>query len=72
MFTLCLGRCVYEDDVNEFDCPRCKKKNCLTCKAIHEGQNCQEYQDDIRRNAANDLAAKQTHEMLQVHCFVSK
>ena len=40
--------------------------NCLTCKAIHEGINCQEYQDDLRRRAANDEAAKATQDMLDV------
>ena len=44
----------------------CVQVNCLTCKAIHEGINCQEYQDDLRRRAANDEAAKATQEMLDV------
>ena len=44
----------------------CVQVNCLTCKAIHEGINCQEYQDDLRRRAADDEAAKATQEMLDV------
>lgn len=28
----CLGWCVYEDTVNVFHCPVCKKHNCLICK----------------------------------------
>ena len=54
------------------ECPQldalwlCLQVNCLTCKAIHEGINCQEYQDDLRRRAANDEAAKATQEMLDV------
>ena len=86
--TDCEGFCFYEDEVNHFHCPLCKKVsqnsspppplfilfvycvrlqvNCLTCKAIHEGVNCQEYQDDLKRRAANDEAAKATQEMLQV------
>jgi len=52
--------------VNEFDCPLCQKRNCLLCKAIHEGMNCQEYQEDLKRRAENDAAAKATQEMLEV------
>eukprot|EP00118_Oscarella_pearsei_P003778 m.15729 g.15729 ORF g.15729 m.15729 type:complete len:739 (+) comp26514_c0_seq6:85-2301(+) len=61
----CLGRCIYDDDVNDFDCPVCKKRNCLLCKAIHHPEmNCKEYQDDLKRKAANDVAARATQEML--------
>ncbi|XP_007906862.1 ranBP-type and C3HC4-type zinc finger-containing protein 1 [Callorhinchus milii] len=60
----CRGWCIYEDDVNEFQCPLCKKKNCLLCKAIHEEMNCQQYQDDLKIRALNDDAARQTAEML--------
>ncbi|KAL0188211.1 hypothetical protein M9458_015310, partial [Cirrhinus mrigala] len=28
----CPGWCVYEDAVNTFHCPVCKKHNCLLCK----------------------------------------
>lgn len=28
----CPGWCVYEDTVNTFHCPVCKKHNCLLCK----------------------------------------
>jgi RanBP-type and C3HC4-type zinc finger-containing protein 1 len=61
----CHGWCVYEDEVNEFPCPICNKLNCLLCKAIHEGMNCKEYQDDIARKAANDEAAKATKEFME-------
>ena len=64
--TDCPGWCVYEDDVNHFPCPICNKTNCLTCKAIHEGMNCKEYQDDLARKAANDEAARATKEFLEV------
>nr|XP_015220532.1 PREDICTED: ranBP-type and C3HC4-type zinc finger-containing protein 1 [Lepisosteus oculatus] len=33
--------------------------------AIHEGMNCREYQDDLRVRAQNDVAARQTSEMLK-------
>lgn len=35
-------------------------------KAIHKDMNCKEYQDDLRIRAENDVAAKQTTQMLEV------
>lgn len=35
----CLGWCVYEDTVNVFHCPVCKKHNCLICK-VRGGGSC--------------------------------
>ncbi|XP_077993540.1 ranBP-type and C3HC4-type zinc finger-containing protein 1-like isoform X2 [Glandiceps talaboti] len=61
----CQGWCYYDDNNNFFPCPICGKQNCLTCKAIHEGLNCKQYQDDLKRRAANDTAAKQTQLMLE-------
>ncbi|XP_075208816.1 ranBP-type and C3HC4-type zinc finger-containing protein 1-like [Anomaloglossus baeobatrachus] len=61
----CRGWCIYEDSVNEFVCPICGAQNCLICKAIHDGMNCKEYQDDLRIRAQNDAAAKQTSDMLK-------
>ena len=52
--------------MNEFPCPVCNKVSCLLCKAIHEGMNCKEYQDDIARKAANDEAAKATKQFMEV------
>ncbi|RXN17328.1 ranBP-type and C3HC4-type zinc finger-containing 1-like protein [Labeo rohita] len=62
----CPGWCVYEDTVNTFHCPVCKKHNCLLCKAIHEGMNCKQYQDDIAARAINDSAARRTRDLLKV------
>ena len=31
----CPGWCVYEDTVNVFHCPVCRKHNCLLCKVPH-------------------------------------
>ncbi|XP_063780814.1 ranBP-type and C3HC4-type zinc finger-containing protein 1-like [Pseudophryne corroboree] len=61
----CKGWCIYEDSVNEFICPICTAENCLICKAIHDGMNCREYQDDLRIRAQNDAAARQTSDMLK-------
>ncbi|OWK03536.1 RBCK1 [Cervus elaphus hippelaphus] len=62
----CKGWCFFEDDVNEFPCPVCFHVNCLLCKAVHEQMNCKEYQDDLALRAQNDMAARQTTEMLRV------
>ncbi|KAM6979617.1 ranBP-type and C3HC4-type zinc finger-containing protein 1-like [Aplochiton taeniatus] len=61
----CPGWCIYEDQVNQFDCELCKEANCILCKAIHKDMNCKEYQDDLRIRAENDQAANQTNQMLQ-------
>ncbi|CAL8339319.1 unnamed protein product [Lota lota] len=61
----CQGWCVYEDEVNEFPCDLCMETNCILCKAIHKNMNCKQYQDDLRIRAENDLAAKQTKDMLE-------
>ncbi|XP_038126417.1 ranBP-type and C3HC4-type zinc finger-containing protein 1 [Cyprinodon tularosa] len=61
----CPGWCVYEDTVNVFHCPVCRKHNCLICKAIHEGMNCKQYQDDLTARAINDSAARRTTHLLK-------
>ncbi|XP_036935237.1 ranBP-type and C3HC4-type zinc finger-containing protein 1 isoform X1 [Acanthopagrus latus] len=61
----CLGWCVYEDTVNVFHCPVCRKHNCLICKSIHEGMNCKQYQDDLAARAINDSAARRTTQLLK-------
>ncbi|KAM8757288.1 ranBP-type and C3HC4-type zinc finger-containing protein 1 [Acanthopagrus schlegelii] len=61
----CRGWCIYEDEVNEFPCELCNETNCILCRAIHNGMNCKDYQDDLRVRAENDLAAQQTKQMLE-------
>lgn len=45
----CRGFIINEGDKNlrGFTCQVCEKVNCIGCKAIHENQNCAEYQDTI-------------------------
>lgn len=62
----CGGWCVYEDEVNVFDCPVCGHANCLTCKAQHEGSTCRDYQDSLKRRAPVDVAAKKTQKKIEV------
>lgn len=38
----------------------------ILLQAIHEQMNCKEYQDDLALRAQNDVAARQTTEMLRV------
>ncbi|KAI3369881.1 hypothetical protein L3Q82_024690, partial [Scortum barcoo] len=61
----CRGWCIYEDEVNEFNCELCNETNCILCRAIHNGMNCKDYQDDLRIRAENDEAAQQTKQMLE-------
>lgn len=65
----CPGWCTYDDDVNFFLCEVCKQRNCLTCQAIHTGQNCKEYQDDLKRKAEIDVEARKTQEELEVSIY---
>ncbi|CAG07086.1 unnamed protein product, partial [Tetraodon nigroviridis] len=60
----CRGWCIYEDDVNEFPCELCGENNCILCRAIHNGMNCKDYQDDLRIRAENNMTALQTKQML--------
>ncbi|XP_045470586.1 uncharacterized protein LOC123677895 [Harmonia axyridis] len=60
----CRGWCIFEDNVNDFRCPVCRKVNCLTCQAIHMGLNCKQYQQRMTEESESDENAKQTREML--------
>lgn len=54
----CKGWCVYEDNVNEFKCPVCRRTNCLTCQVIHTGMNCRQFQEKIKDDANLDEGGK--------------
>lgn len=64
--TDCHGWCTYDEEVNFFPCPVCNERNCLTCQAIHNNQNCKEYQDDLKRKAEIDVEARKTQEEVDV------
>ena len=59
----CLTFCV---QVNFFPCPVCKQTNCLTCKAIHMGKNCKEYQDELKAEAAHNENAQKDKQAIEV------
>lgn len=60
----CPGWCFYDDNVNNFLCPVCDKTNCLTCRVIHDGKNCWEYQEDVKLSKETDEESKRTATML--------
>ncbi|GAB6022112.1 RanBP-type and C3HC4-type zinc finger-containing protein 1 [Chamberlinius hualienensis] len=49
----CSGWCYYDDNVNTFDCPVCKKKSCITCRAQHR-EDCKTYQQNLTQKALNN------------------
>ncbi|XP_060516771.1 uncharacterized protein LOC132696140 [Cylas formicarius] len=61
----CKGWCIFEDNVNDFKCPVCKRINCLTCQAIHTGMNCKQYQEKMKSESEIDEDAKRTKDMLE-------
>ncbi|XP_022653090.1 uncharacterized protein LOC111246938 isoform X3 [Varroa destructor] len=61
----CPGWCFFEDNVNNFDCPVCTKRNCLTCQAIHHPLNCLQYQDHLELDAELTEDAKKTKAFLE-------
>ncbi|CAH1960123.1 unnamed protein product [Acanthoscelides obtectus] len=61
----CKGWCIFEDNVNEFKCPVCRKTNCLTCQSIHPGQNCKQYQERMAMESEVDEDARRTRIFLQ-------
>ncbi|KAL1415722.1 hypothetical protein MTO96_006601 [Rhipicephalus appendiculatus] len=61
----CRGWCFHDQNVELFECPLCKKQNCLRCEEIHEGMTCAQYQEDLKRRAENDAAAKASLNFLE-------
>lgn len=61
----CKGWCIYEDDVNIFKCPICCLGNCLTCRVIHDGLDCKQYQNMMENNLENNPENATTHAMLE-------
>ncbi|CAG9772764.1 unnamed protein product [Ceutorhynchus assimilis] len=61
----CKGWCIFEDNVNEFRCPVCRKTNCLTCQAIHMGANCKQYQERMKDESNMNEDARRTKDFLE-------
>ena len=66
----CAGWCSYDDDVNTFFCYMCHRLNCLTCRAVHDGINCLEYQRKLRAEKYKDPAAMLANSTLEVPAFL--
>lgn len=49
----CIGWCLVEEGAVWFDCPVCQANNCLRCKALHAGMDCEEYRDRLSGNFEN-------------------
>jgi len=62
----CSGWCSFDDDVNSFFCYVCHRVNCITCRAIHDGQNCLEYQLELRAKKYKNPAAMLANSTLEV------
>lgn len=62
----CRGFVEADANLRGFTCQVCQIVNCIGCKAIHQGKNCQQYQDEInpdgarRREDAESTASIQT------------
>merc|ERR1719250_66295 len=54
----CAGWTVVEDDVNIFKCPLCKRTNCITCQAIHDGMDCKQYQQSMLVDSQDENSKK--------------
>jgi RanBP-type and C3HC4-type zinc finger-containing protein 1 len=76
----CRGWCLYDpqppEPINgkiviprrwyEFWCPVCSKPNCMQCRAIHPGEDCQQYQQRLKEKASNDKNAELAMKELEV------
>ncbi|CAK1550078.1 unnamed protein product [Leptosia nina] len=54
----CSGWTFCETGVRMFPCPVCKKKNCIPCQIVHDGETCKEYQrklSETKDKAAGDM-----------------
>ncbi|CAO1393836.1 unnamed protein product [Diamesa serratosioi] len=58
-------------NVADFICEVCLKRNCITCKVIHEGKTCQQYQDEINPNARNLREAAETENAVH-HLIINR
>uniref|UniRef100_A0A1Q3F4U2 Putative ubiquitin conjugating enzyme 7 n=1 Tax=Culex tarsalis TaxID=7177 RepID=A0A1Q3F4U2_CULTA len=61
----CKGWVVLEgNNVASFRCPICTVENCVSCKTIHEGKSCEDYQAEIKRNSDEELSESAIKQLL--------
>ncbi|XP_045520354.1 uncharacterized protein LOC123711692 [Pieris brassicae] len=53
----CSGWAFCEPGVRVFPCPVCKKKNCIPCQALHDGETCEQYQKKLCEVTADNTDA---------------
>lgn len=57
-----------DEMVQEFDCPTCNTRNCVVCRAVHQGATCEDYQEMVngpgRRAQENAATEDQVRGML--------
>lgn len=65
----CKGFILVDKNLRGFMCQACGSINCIGCKAIHKGKNCQEYQDKInpdgRKNRENEQSEKAIKNLIE-------
>ncbi|XP_063358789.1 uncharacterized protein LOC134648233 [Cydia amplana] len=58
----CQGWALCEPGVTRFPCPVCKRTNCVSCQAIHEGDSCEQYRAKQQAAEATNRAPAETDE----------
>lgn len=65
----CRGFIEMAENLLGFMCFVCKKVNCISCKVIHHGKNCEEYQDTVnpdgKHQRENDQSEKAIRKMIE-------
>lgn len=68
----CQGWVEADKNVRGFTCESCKKVNCIGCKAIHQGKNCQEYQDEVNPDGRNKRETEESENAIRVMIATGK
>ncbi|XP_062549930.1 ranBP-type and C3HC4-type zinc finger-containing protein 1-like [Armigeres subalbatus] len=55
----CIFWCELMDNATSFDCPVCRKVNCVKCKVIHDGITCKDYRNKLVQDKANSISEEE-------------
>ncbi|CRL04381.1 CLUMA_CG017472, isoform A [Clunio marinus] len=61
----CRGFIEVDRHLRGFPCPVCMRVNCISCKTIHQGKNCQQYQDEIDPNGRQQRENNATEDYMR-------
>lgn len=61
----CHGFVEADKNLRGFLCLVCDKVNCIGCKAIHQGKNCQEYQDETNPDGKKQRENAESEDMIK-------